>query len=71
MAVKNWTGAEEYDATEDNENLASADHPAHPPGLEEEEDEEEVGRTYVTISQHANERAHRQQVLERAAAAKS
>lgn len=51
MALRNWV--EEYEAT-GSEVVASALSPSHPPGLEEQED---VGRTYVTISQAANEKA--------------
>lgn len=47
MALRNWV-----DETEAVDNDGS--YPSMPPGLEEDE----VGRTYVTISQAANERAH-------------
>ncbi|KZW04401.1 regulator of G protein signaling superfamily [Exidia glandulosa HHB12029] len=48
IALRNWV--EEYDTMED----PTSGNPTHPPGLD---DNEEVGRTYVTISQAANEKA--------------
>lgn len=52
MALRNWV--EEYEANEDGV-APTATSPSHPPGLEEQQ--EDVGRTYVTISQAANEKA--------------
>lgn len=48
IALRNWV--EEYDTMDD----PTSGNPTHPPGLDENE---EIGRTYVTISQAANEKA--------------
>lgn len=48
VALRNWV--EEYDTMDD----PTSGLPSHPPGLTENE---EIGRTYVTISQAANEKA--------------
>ena len=45
---------EEFEASEDA-NSAMATEPSIPPGLD---DADEVGRTYMTVSQQANEKAH-------------
>ncbi|KDQ64991.1 hypothetical protein JAAARDRAFT_52911 [Jaapia argillacea MUCL 33604] len=53
MAIKNWT--DEDDEAPHISGTAYA--PTHPPGLE---DAEEVGGTYMTVSQAASEKRHRQ-----------
>jgi len=54
MALRNWV--EEYEAVEnDGSSSIGAPQPSVPPGLDEDD---EVGRTYMTISQAANEKAH-------------
>lgn len=45
---------EEFEASEDA-NSAIITGPTVPPGLD---DADEVGRTYMTVSQQANEKAH-------------
>lgn len=56
MALRNWV--DEYDSTDDN-TISGSSNPALPPGLDDD-DESEVGRTFMTISPQANEQAHRQ-----------
>lgn len=56
MALRNWV--EEYEAVEnDGSSSVGAAQPAVPPGLDDD-DADEVGRTYMTVSQAANEKAH-------------
>ncbi len=52
LALRNWV--EEFEASEDA-NSAMTTGPSVPPGLD---DADEVGRTYMTVSQQANEKAH-------------
>jgi GTPase-activating protein SST2 len=53
MALRNWV--EEYEAVEtDGATSVAAQQPAVPPGLDEAD---EIGRTYMTVSQQANEKA--------------
>ncbi|KIJ26991.1 hypothetical protein M422DRAFT_271880 [Sphaerobolus stellatus SS14] len=54
MALRNWV--EEYENV-DNEGSSVLGGPSVPPGLRDEEDAE-IGRTYVTVSLAANEKAH-------------
>jgi hypothetical protein len=53
LATRNWD--EDFDPTE-NDILFLSNSPAQPPGLSNEE----VGGAYMTVSQHAREREHRQ-----------
>lgn len=54
MALRNWV--EEYEAVEnDGTSPVGVAQPAVPPGLDDDADE--VGRTYMTVSQTANEKA--------------
>jgi hypothetical protein len=53
MALRNWV--EEYEAVEnDGSSTVGVPQPAVPPGLDEAD---EIGRTYMTVSQAANEKA--------------
>ena len=52
MALRNWV--EEFEAVENDTSLG-APQPSVPPGLDEAD---EVGRTYMTVSQTANEKVH-------------
>jgi GTPase-activating protein SST2 len=52
--MRNWV--EDFDPTDDDVRLL-ASAPSQPPGL----GVEETGGAYITISQHASEREHRQQ----------
>ncbi|KAG7096599.1 hypothetical protein E1B28_004017 [Marasmius oreades] len=54
LAMRNWV--EDFDPTDDDVRLL-ASAPSQPPGL----NTEETGGAYITISQHASEREHRQQ----------
>ncbi|KAF9268304.1 hypothetical protein L218DRAFT_918833 [Marasmius fiardii PR-910] len=54
LAMRNWV--EDFDPTDDDVRLLSS-APSQPPGL----NTEETGGAYITISQHASEREHRQQ----------
>ena len=51
MALREWI--DEYEETD----TVSSANPTVPPGLDEEP---EIGRAYMTISQQANEQAHRE-----------
>lgn len=53
MALKNWV--EEFEAENDGSTLGGPLQPLIPPGLD---DDDQVGRTYMTVSQTANEKAH-------------
>ncbi|KAF8511193.1 putative regulator of G-protein signaling protein [Gautieria morchelliformis] len=55
MALRNWV--EEYEAVETDGamSVVMQQQPAVPPGLDEAD---EIGRTYMTVSQQANEKAH-------------
>ncbi|KAF8529272.1 regulator of G protein signaling domain-containing protein [Hysterangium stoloniferum] len=53
LALRNWV--EEFEAVENDTTSADSSQPALPPGLE---DEDEIGRTYMTVSQTANEKVH-------------
>ena len=54
MALRNWV--EEYEAVEnDSAPSLGTPQPVIPPGLD---DADEIGRTYMTVSQTANEKAH-------------
>ncbi|KAF8204830.1 regulator of G protein signaling domain-containing protein [Pholiota molesta] len=57
LAMRNWV--EDFDPTENDIHLLSngPNGPSSPPGLSEE-----VGGAYMTVSQQASEREHRQQV---------
>ncbi|PPQ79535.1 hypothetical protein CVT25_003417 [Psilocybe cyanescens] len=57
LAMRNWV--EDFDPTENDIHLLSVG-PASPPGLNNSS--EEVGGAYITISQQASEREHRQQI---------
>jgi len=59
--MRNWV--EDFDPTENDIHLLSAG-PASPPGLNVSSDE--VGGAYMTVSQQASEREHRQAVAEAA-----
>lgn len=59
--MRNWV--EDFDPTENDIHLLSVG-PASPPGLNGSSDE--VGGAYMTISQQASEREHRQAVAEAA-----
>jgi hypothetical protein len=61
LAMRNWV--EDFDPTENDIHLLSAG-PASPPGLNVSSDE--VGGAYMTVSQQASEREHRQAVAEAA-----
>ena len=61
LAMRNWV--EDFDPTENDIHLLSAG-PASPPGLNGSSDE--VGGAYMTVSQQASEREHRQAVAEAA-----
>lgn len=53
LATRNWE--EDFDPTE-NDILFLSNNPSQPPGLHDEE----VGGAYMTVSQHAREREHRE-----------
>ena len=55
--LRNWV--DDFDVNDDGSSLStSLGAPAMPPGLEGDE----IGRTYMTISQAANEKAHQTQI---------
>ncbi|KDQ20627.1 hypothetical protein BOTBODRAFT_101045 [Botryobasidium botryosum FD-172 SS1] len=58
MALRNWV--EEYDALENDMNGYVSPTPSIPPGLDDGSDDGEVGRTYMTVSQTANEKIQAQ-----------
>ena len=67
LAMRNWV--EEFDPTETDIHMLTA-NPAAAPGLSTAAPvAEEVGGAYITISQHASEREHRQQVAAKEAQA--
>lgn len=55
--MRNWV--EDFDPTESDIQLLSAGSPMSPPGLN---NSDEVGGAYMTVSQQASEREHRQQL---------
>ncbi|PPR02460.1 hypothetical protein CVT24_002009 [Panaeolus cyanescens] len=66
LAMRNWV--EDFDPTENDIQLLSAGSPMSPPGLN---NSDEVGGAYMTISQQASEREHRQQLSAAAALSSS
>jgi hypothetical protein len=61
--MRNWV--EDFDPTENDIHMLTHG-PSSPPGLGSSE---EVGGAYLTVSQQASEREHRQQLAEQAAKA--
>ncbi|KAF5321704.1 hypothetical protein D9619_001069 [Psilocybe cf. subviscida] len=64
LAMRNWV--EDFDPTENDIHMLTHG-PSSPPGLGSPS--EEVGGAYLTVSQQASEREHRQQLAEQAAKA--
>lgn len=62
--MRNWV--EDFDPTENDIHMLTHG-PSSPPGLNSTA--EEVGGAYLTVSQQASEREHRQQLAEQAAKA--